>query len=105
VSFALDVRVDEHPDDDGVYQVRIEPLHIATFGSSPEDALVQAEDAVRSYVAAMVEQRRLIDQFRLMGVEFQANRVVSAGDTSFVEIPLGEPDRRRATGRALVPAG
>lgn len=105
VTFRLNVKVADDVDDDGVYQVRIEPLGIATFGTSHEDALVQAEDAVVSYVTALLERNALTEEFERLGVEFDLRRVVSRSERpTYVEIPTDHNGGGDLTGRTLLPA-
>lgn len=105
VTFDLSVEIDDEPDVDGAYQVHVEPFGIATFGVTRDDAVEQAEDAMRSYLAALIQSDDLIDAFERYGVRYELRPVMTAAAEPYVEVYDDTEDRRRpGAGRALLPA-
>lgn len=100
------IETEKELDADGVHQVRVQPFGIATFGLDLDDALVQAQDAMQSYLGSLIDRGQLIAEFDRLGVEYDAHVVrTSAANTPYIEFGNGdEPQHVEASGRALVPA-
>jgi predicted RNase H-like HicB family nuclease len=101
IKFALDVDIKDEPVD-GLFHATVQPLGIATYGSSQQDAVAQVQDAIESYLVSLAEHGEMVSEFSRLGVEFSIVNVVVSDPNPHFAIP--DATTPHSFGTALVPA-